>query len=84
MNGIECIESLRATLAWNIPAIMMTCDTRLQTREAIASHGYSLLIKPFLCEELMQLINELSRSPEPSHHNLSAGRVRHIDNRPQV
>jgi PAS domain S-box-containing protein len=84
MNGIESIKWLRATLAWNLPAIVMTGDTRSQTREAIASYGLSLLIKPFLCEELIQQINRLYRRSESSHHTRSAGPVRLIDDRPQV
>jgi len=72
MNGVESIESLRNALAWNIPAIVMTGDTRAKTMEAIASHGVSVLVKPFLGEELVQLINRLYRSSESSGHNRSA------------
>ena len=62
MNGIESIKSLRAELASNLPAIVMTGDTRAKTMEAVTSHGVSLLIKPFLADELIQLINRLHRS----------------------
>ena len=72
MNGVESIESLRNALAWNLPAIVMTGDTRAKTMEAIASHGVSVLVKPFLGEELVQLINRLYRSSESSGHNRSA------------
>jgi PAS domain S-box-containing protein len=72
MNGIESIESLRNALARNLPAIVMTGDTRATTMEAIASHGMSVLVKPFLGDELIQLINRLSRSTESSGHNRSA------------
>jgi hypothetical protein len=68
----------------DLPGIVMTGDTRSQTREAIASHGLSLLIKPFLCEELIQLINRLNRSLEPSPHIGSLGFVSVIDDRPRV
>jgi len=47
MNGIESIQSLRATLGWDLPAIVMTGDIRSNTMEAIAAHGLSVLVKPF-------------------------------------
>jgi len=72
MNGVESIESLRNALAWNLPAIVMTGDTRAKTMEAIASHGMSVLVKPFLGDELIQLINRLYRSSGSSGHNRSA------------
>jgi len=72
MNGVESIESLRNALAWNLPAIVMTGDTRETTIEAIASHGMSVLVKPFLGDELIQLINRLYRSSGSSGHNRSA------------
>ena len=59
MNGVESIKSLRAALAWDLPAIVMTGDTRSKTMEAIASYGVSVLVKPFLGDELIQLINRL-------------------------
>ena len=64
MNGVESIKSLRAALAWNLPAIVMTGDTRSKTMEAVASSGVSVLVKPFLGDELIQLINRLCRSSE--------------------
>jgi PAS domain S-box-containing protein len=72
MNGVESIESLRNALAWNLPAIVMTGDTRAKTMEAIASHGVSVIVKPFLGDELIQLINRLYRSSESSGHSRSA------------
>ena len=72
MNGVESIESLRNALAWNLPAIVMTGDTRAKTMEAIASQGVSVLVKPFLGDELIQLINRLYRSSGSSGHNRSA------------
>jgi PAS domain S-box-containing protein len=64
MNGVEGIKSLRAALAWNLPAIVMTGDTRSTTMAAIASYGVSVLVKPFSGDELIQLINRLCRSSE--------------------
>jgi PAS domain S-box-containing protein len=61
MNGIESIKSLRTALDCNLPAIIMTADARSQTIEAIASHGMSVLVKPFSGDALTQLINRLLR-----------------------
>jgi PAS domain S-box-containing protein len=69
MNGIESIESLRAALAWNVPAIVMTGDIRSKTIEAVTSYGVSVLVKPFLVDELIQLINRLYRSSEFANRN---------------
>jgi DNA-binding response OmpR family regulator len=64
MNGVESIKALRAALGWSLPAIVMTGDTRSKTTETIASYGVSLLVKPFLGDELIELINRLYRSSE--------------------
>jgi PAS domain S-box-containing protein len=66
MNGIESIKSLRAGLGWNLPAIVMTGDTRSSTVEAVASYGVSVLIKPFSADELIQLVNRLCPSSTTS------------------
>jgi CheY-like chemotaxis protein len=60
MNGVESIESLRAALQRDFPAIVMTGDTRSKTLETVASHGISVLVKPFLANELIRLINRLT------------------------
>jgi PAS domain S-box-containing protein len=62
MNGIESIKSLRAALGWNVPAIVMTGDTRSSTMQTVSAYGVSVLIKPFSADELIQLINRLCRS----------------------
>jgi PAS domain S-box-containing protein len=72
MNGVESIKSLRAALAWNLPAILMTGDTRSETMEAVASYGVPVLVKPFLADELIQLINRLYCSSESSDRSQSA------------
>jgi signal transduction histidine kinase/CheY-like chemotaxis protein len=58
-NGVESIKALRAALGRNIPAIIMTGDTRLDTRTAIMAHDISVLIKPFVANELFHLIERL-------------------------
>lgn len=70
-NGVDTIMALRAALAWDVPAIVMTGDTRSKTVEAIASQGVSVLLKPFLADELLQLINRLHSGSRP-HDRTSA------------
>ena len=72
MNGVESINSLRASLSRNLPAIVMTGDTRSKTMEAIASYGVPVLVKPFLGNELIQLINRLYRGSESPDRNRNA------------
>jgi PAS domain S-box-containing protein len=62
MNGVESIKALRSALASNVPAIVMTGDIQSKTIEAITSHDISVMIKPFLAEELLQLMTRLQRS----------------------
>ena len=51
-DGIETIRCLRAALGRNVPAAVMTGDTRSQTVDSITAQGVSVLIKPFSAEEL--------------------------------
>jgi len=44
----------RCRVGQNVQAIMMTGDTRFQTVVSICSQGISVLIKPFLAEELWE------------------------------
>jgi PAS domain S-box-containing protein len=76
MNGLESINSLRGVLAEKLPAIVMTGDTRTKTMEAIAAHGVSVLVKPFLADDLIKLINRLcpgAQSAERSRSGRLAG-----------
>jgi PAS domain S-box-containing protein len=81
MDGVESIKSLRAALSWNLPAIVMTGDTRSKTMEAIASYGVSVLVKPFLGDELIQLIDRLHRSSEGLEPNKRARLAGRMDER---
>jgi signal transduction histidine kinase/CheY-like chemotaxis protein len=55
-DGVETIKHLRAALGWIVPAVVMTGDTRSQTVDSIAAQGVSVLIKPFLAEELLEIL----------------------------
>ena len=64
-NGVDTVNALRAALGWNIPAIVMTGDIRSEVVEAVAAQGISVLIKPFLADELLQQIARLHRGYSP-------------------
>ncbi|HEU0082471.1 MAG TPA: hybrid sensor histidine kinase/response regulator, partial [Bradyrhizobium sp.] len=55
-DGVTTIDLLRAALGRNVPAVVMTGDTRSQTVSSIASQGVAVLIKPFMAEELLQAL----------------------------
>jgi CheY-like chemotaxis protein len=61
-DGIETIGHLRAILGVNIPAVVMTGDTRSQTVDSISAQGLSVLIKPFLTEELLEALRGRPRA----------------------
>ena len=71
-NGVETVNVLRGALAWNVPAIVMTGDTQSKVVDSIAAPGISVLIKPFLADDLLQHISRLHkegsdfRQSEPS------------------
>jgi PAS domain S-box-containing protein len=55
-DGIETIRHLRAALGRNVPAVVMTGDTRSQTVDLISAQDVSVLIKPFFAEELLEAL----------------------------
>ena len=55
-DGIETIGRLRAALGRNVPAAVMTGDTRSQTVDSISAQGVSVLIKPFSLDELLAAV----------------------------
>jgi PAS domain S-box-containing protein len=55
-DGIETIRHLRAALGRNVPAAVMTGDTRSQTVDSISAQGVSVLIKPFSTDELLEAL----------------------------
>ncbi len=64
-DGIETIRRLRAALGRNIPAAVMTGDTRSQTANSISAQGVSVLIKPFLAEELLEALRGREKRKQP-------------------
>jgi PAS domain S-box-containing protein len=55
-DGVETIRHLRAALGRNVPAVVMTGDTRSQIVDSVSAQGISVLIKPFAAEELLQAL----------------------------
>jgi CheY-like chemotaxis protein len=60
-DGIESIKAVRTVLGWKVPAIIMTGDIKSETIKAIAAHDVSILVKPFLGDELLQQFKQLHR-----------------------
>jgi PAS domain S-box-containing protein len=56
LDGIETIRHLRAALGRNVPAAVMTGDTRSRTVDSISAQGASVLIKPFSADELLEAL----------------------------
>ena len=80
-NGVESIQALRVSLSRNLPAIVMTGDTRSKTMEMIASCGLPVLVKPYSGDELVHLMNQMCRGSDPPDGIRSAGLVEHMDER---
>ncbi len=62
-DGVETVRHLRATLGRNVPAVVMTGDTRTQTVNSISAQGVSVLIKPFSAEELLEAFRDGRSAP---------------------
>jgi PAS domain S-box-containing protein len=72
-NGVDTVNALRAALAWNIPAIVMTGDIRSDIVDSIAGQGISVLIKPFSADELLQHVARLYQGPTTGNPASPAG-----------
>ncbi len=72
-NGVDTVNGLRAALAWNIPAIVMTGDIRSEIVDSIAGQGISVLIKPFSADELLQHVTRLYQGSTSGHPTSPAG-----------
>jgi two-component system CheB/CheR fusion protein len=57
MNGVDCVEALRAALASKTPAIVLTGDIRSRALDAISKHDIDIALKPLKGDDLLQLIN---------------------------
>jgi two-component system CheB/CheR fusion protein len=59
LNGIESVHALRETLAWKIPAIILTGDTRSHVIDAIAKDDVAFAVKPVKVDQLKKLVETL-------------------------
>jgi PAS domain S-box-containing protein len=66
IDGVQSIKTLRASMGWSVPAIVMTGDIRSDTVNTIAADNISVLIKPFSVDDLMQKIKAASSRPRTS------------------
>ena len=57
MNGVESISALRAALASEIPAVVLTGD--VIGLETITNQNIEIATKPLDGDQLIQLINQL-------------------------
>jgi CheY-like chemotaxis protein len=62
-DGVTTIHHLRAALGRDVPAVVMTGDTRTQTVNSIAAQGVAVLIKPFMAEELLDAMRSHALKP---------------------
>ena len=73
-DGIETVRRLRVALGRNLPTVVMTGDTRLQTVNLISAQGIAVLIKPFLAEELLDALRgqqKLVATERTSYHSVA-------------
>jgi CheY-like chemotaxis protein len=70
MNGIESIKALRKVLRREIPAIVVTGDTRSEVIDMIKTHGVGLIVKPARAEVVFKLLSSsvaIRNLPAPFH-----------------
>jgi PAS domain S-box-containing protein len=60
-DGFQSIRAIRTALGWNVPAIIMTGDIRSETIKMIATDDISILLKPFVGDELLHRMTQLHR-----------------------
>jgi PAS domain S-box-containing protein len=56
-DGPETIRHLRAAIGRNVPAVVMTGDTRSQTTVSVSAQGVPVLIKPFSADQLLEALS---------------------------
>jgi signal transduction histidine kinase/CheY-like chemotaxis protein len=70
MNGIESIKALRKVLRREVPAIVVTGDTRTEVINMIKAHGVGLIVKPARAEDVLKLLSSsvaIRDLPAPFH-----------------
>jgi len=75
MNGVESISALRAALASEIPAVVLTGD--VIGLETITNQNIEIATKPLDGDQLIQLINQLMPVPKSEDGRLVKSLLEH-------
>jgi CheY-like chemotaxis protein len=59
MNGVEAVKALRQALGWDVPAIVLTGDTRKEVTEELARRGIEVSFKPIDGDRLLRRLMAL-------------------------
>jgi CheY-like chemotaxis protein len=66
MNGIESIKALRTAVRREVPAIVVTGDTRKEVMDNISKmDGVAVLVKPAAADDVLRLISNLIAAQSP-------------------
>jgi len=65
LTGLQVMARLRATLAPDLPALVLTGDISTQTLRKIAAEGYDHRAKPVATEDLSRLVSRLLKKRQP-------------------
>jgi DNA-binding NarL/FixJ family response regulator len=59
VNGVETIKALRKRLVRDIPAIVVTGDTRQEIVDRITMHRIGMVVKPAQADEILKMVASL-------------------------
>jgi len=59
-DGLMAIDAVRATLGYNLPAVLVTGDTSPDQVKRVHDSGHRVLFKPVLPKELFSMLRQLS------------------------
>jgi len=59
-DGLMAIDAVRATLGYNLPAVLVTGDTSPDQVKRVHDSGHRVLFKPVLPKELFSMLRELA------------------------
>jgi CheY-like chemotaxis protein len=65
MNGVETIKALRKRLVRDIPAIVVTGDTRQEIVDRITMHRIGMVVKPAQADEILKVVASLLPASAP-------------------
>ena len=72
-TGADVAATVRTTLGWQVPAVILTGDARAETQRDIQEKGLSYIIKPVEARSLSKLIRQLlANSPQAAPQRMTA------------